>query len=98
MKLNNDLPLEMKLSEEVIFNIPDSETLALLDDSDTSSRESNGDGGKIYLNSERKSRSVYVKNVEYDTNPKELEEHFKDCGEISRITIFVDKYTGMAKG
>jgi hypothetical protein len=49
MKLNNDLPLEMKLSEEVIFNIPDPETLALLDNSDASSRESNGDGGKNLL-------------------------------------------------
>ena len=51
-----------------------------------------------FSNLDRNLKSVYVKNVDYDTNPKELEDHFKNCGEISRITIFVDKYTGLSKG
>jgi polyadenylate-binding protein 2 len=29
---------------------------------------------------------------------EELKEHFKECGEIKRITIPVDKTTGRAKG
>ena len=33
------------------------------------------------------SRSIYVKNVDYSTTVKQLEEHFKDCGPIVRTTI-----------
>lgn len=43
-------------------------------------------------------RSVYVKNVDFNTNPGDLEEHFKACGDINRITILIDKYTGLPKG
>jgi hypothetical protein len=42
--------------------------------------------------------SVYVKNVDYDARPEDLEEHFKNCGSINRITILIDKYTGLPKG
>ena len=42
--------------------------------------------------------SVYVKNVDYDARPEDLEEHFKNCGLINRITILIDKYTGLPKG
>jgi polyadenylate-binding protein 2 len=41
---------------------------------------------------------VYVKNVDFNANPGDLEEHFKSCGEINRITILIDKFTGMPKG
>eukprot|EP00929_Paragymnodinium_shiwhaense_P094176 TRINITY_DN545_c6_g1_i1.p2 TRINITY_DN545_c6_g1~~TRINITY_DN545_c6_g1_i1.p2 ORF type:complete len:192 (+),score=76.05 TRINITY_DN545_c6_g1_i1:93-668(+) len=43
-------------------------------------------------------RSVYVGQVDYGSTPEELQEHFKTCGEISRITILVDKWTGSPKG
>jgi len=43
-------------------------------------------------------RSVYVGNVDYGSTPEELQEHFKACGAINRITILVDKYTGTPKG
>ncbi|PHJ24947.1 rna recognition motif-containing protein [Cystoisospora suis] len=43
-------------------------------------------------------RSVYVGNVDYSSTPAELQEHFKSCGTINRITIMVDKYTGHPKG
>lgn len=43
-------------------------------------------------------RSVYVGNVDYGSSPEELQEHFKSCGVINRITILVDKYTGCPKG
>jgi len=43
-------------------------------------------------------RSVYVGQVDYGSTPEELQEHFKSCGSINRITILVDKYTGQPKG
>merc|ERR1719194_231809 len=43
-------------------------------------------------------RSVYIGNVDYGSTPEELQEHFKSCGQINRITILVDKYTGHPKG
>eukprot|EP00916_Digyalum_oweni_P013672 GHVL01022443.1.p1 GENE.GHVL01022443.1~~GHVL01022443.1.p1 ORF type:complete len:138 (+),score=21.25 GHVL01022443.1:44-457(+) len=43
-------------------------------------------------------RSVYVGQVDYSTTPEELQEHFKSCGTINRITILVDKFTGHPKG
>merc|ERR1719188_2903426 len=44
------------------------------------------------------SRSVYVGSVDYGSTPEELQEHFKSCGGINRITILVDKWTGCPKG
>lgn len=43
-------------------------------------------------------RSVYVGNVDYGSTPEEIQEHFKSCGQIKRITILVDRYTGSPKG
>merc|ERR1719460_3440881 len=43
-------------------------------------------------------RSVYIGNCDYGSTPEELQEHFKSCGQISRITILVDKYAGHPKG
>eukprot|EP01069_Polyplicarium_translucidae_P002885 Polyplicarium_translucidae@DN2155_c0_g1_i1.p1 len=43
-------------------------------------------------------RSIYVGNVDYGSTPQELQEHFGSCGQINRITIMVDKYTGHPKG
>uniref|UniRef100_A0A7S3U4T3 RRM domain-containing protein n=1 Tax=Strombidinopsis acuminata TaxID=141414 RepID=A0A7S3U4T3_9SPIT len=43
-------------------------------------------------------RSVYVGSVDYGSTPEELQEHFKSCGQINRITILVDKFTGSPKG
>jgi len=43
-------------------------------------------------------RSVYVGSVDYGSTPEEVQEHFKSCGQINRITILVDKYTGSPKG
>merc|ERR1719487_2424266 len=43
-------------------------------------------------------RSIYVGNVDYGSDPQELQEHFKSCGGINRITILVDKFTGSPKG
>merc|ERR1712176_1745263 len=43
-------------------------------------------------------RSVYAGNVDYRSTPEELQEHFKSCGQINRITILIDKFTGSPKG
>merc|ERR1719247_2792487 len=43
-------------------------------------------------------RSVYIGQVDYGSTPEELQEHFKSCGQINRITILVDKFTGHPKG
>eukprot|EP01068_Selenidium_serpulae_P005656 Selendium_serpulae@DN4132_c0_g1_i1.p1 len=43
-------------------------------------------------------RSVYVGNVDYSAKPQELQEYFKACGRINRVTIMVDKYSGRPKG
>lgn len=43
-------------------------------------------------------RSVYIGQVDYGATPEELQEHFKSCGSINRITIMVDKFTCCPKG
>eukprot|EP00761_Pharyngomonas_kirbyi_P012783 gb/GECH01012810.1/.p1 GENE.gb/GECH01012810.1/~~gb/GECH01012810.1/.p1 ORF type:complete len:202 (+),score=73.45 gb/GECH01012810.1/:1-606(+) len=43
-------------------------------------------------------RSVWVGNVDFGSRPEELQEHFKSCGTINRVTILCDKFTGQAKG
>merc|ERR1712032_475962 len=43
-------------------------------------------------------RSVYIGNVDYGSTPEEVQEHFKSCGQINRITILIDKFSGSPKG
>lgn len=38
-------------------------------------------------------RSVFVKGVDYSAEAEELKEHFKECGEVKRVTILYDKVT-----
>lgn len=57
-----------------------------------------GEESKEKNSEEADKKSIYIKNVDFSTTPEELEEHFKKCGDISRITILCDKYTGMPKG
>lgn len=56
----------------------------------------------LYLGKEEQDdadeRSVFVKNVDYSADAQELKDHFQECGEIKRVTIPVDKFTGQAKG
>eukprot|EP01129_Flabellula_baltica_P003114 TRINITY_DN1295_c0_g1_i1.p1 TRINITY_DN1295_c0_g1~~TRINITY_DN1295_c0_g1_i1.p1 ORF type:complete len:147 (-),score=43.13 TRINITY_DN1295_c0_g1_i1:14-454(-) len=44
------------------------------------------------------SRSAFVGNVDFSTTPEELEDLFKSCGAINRVTILVNKFTGKPKG
>jgi polyadenylate-binding protein 2 len=43
-------------------------------------------------------KSIYVGQVDYETNPQELKAHFAPCGTVSRVTIICDKFTGQPKG
>ena len=43
-------------------------------------------------------RSVHVANVDYNATVDQLEEHFRGCGSIDRITILLDKFSGHPKG
>ncbi len=58
--------------------------------------EAAGDMGTATIEADK--RSIYVANVDYGSTPEEVADHFKSCGEIRRVTILVDKYTGMPKG
>ncbi|NWQ82534.1 PABP2 protein, partial [Columbina picui] len=43
-------------------------------------------------------RSVYVGNVDYGSTAGELESHFHNCGQVNRVTILCDKFSGHPKG
>uniref|UniRef100_A0A8D2DRY6 PABPN1 like, cytoplasmic n=1 Tax=Sciurus vulgaris TaxID=55149 RepID=A0A8D2DRY6_SCIVU len=43
-------------------------------------------------------RSIYVGNVDYGGTARELEAHFHRCGEVHRVTILCDKFSGHPKG
>ncbi|XP_053411122.1 embryonic polyadenylate-binding protein 2 [Nycticebus coucang] len=43
-------------------------------------------------------RSIYVGNVDYGSTAEELEAHFNCYGEIHRVTILCDKFSGHPKG
>ncbi|XP_051217293.2 polyadenylate-binding protein 1-like [Lolium perenne] len=47
--------------------------------------------------SEVDARSIYVGNVDYACFPEEVQQHFKDCGTINRVTILTDDF-GHPKG
>jgi len=44
------------------------------------------------------SRSIFVGNVDYAASPEEIQAHFQSCGNINRVTILLDKFTGHPKG
>ncbi|XP_066099964.1 embryonic polyadenylate-binding protein 2 [Saccopteryx bilineata] len=43
-------------------------------------------------------RSIYVGNVDYGSTAEELEAYFNLCGEVQRVTILCDKFSGLPKG
>ena len=43
-------------------------------------------------------RSVFAKNVEYTATQDEIKQHFKECGQILRVTILKDKFTKRPTG
>ncbi|XP_042558196.1 embryonic polyadenylate-binding protein 2 [Dipodomys spectabilis] len=43
-------------------------------------------------------RSIFVGNVDYRGTAQELENYFNQCGEVHRVTILCDKFSGHPKG
>lgn len=43
-------------------------------------------------------RSIFVGNVDYSTTPEDLQAFFQRFGNINRITILLDRFTGRPKG
>lgn len=43
-------------------------------------------------------KSIYVGNVDYKSEPEQLQELFSDVGVIERVTILFDKFSGLPKG
>ena len=56
------------------------------------------ENNQVNLDESEESRSVYVKNVDYCAENKDLEIHFSDCGKIEKITIVCDKHSGHPLG
>lgn len=69
------------------YEMPNPEGEAASDKQDLANRAQES------LEDDRDSRSVFVKNVHFSAEKKEIEEHFNDCGEIKLITIKTDKMT-----
>jgi len=47
---------------------------------------------------EADARSIYVGQVCYSCTAEEVEQHFRGCGALNRVTILCDKFTGHPKG
>ena len=43
-------------------------------------------------------RSIYVGNIDYAATPEDVQELFKECGTVNRITILTDRITGTPMG
>ena len=41
---------------------------------------------------------IYVGNINYKTTEDELQDLFKDYGEVKSVNIIVDRYSGQSKG
>ncbi len=42
--------------------------------------------------------NIYVGNLPYSVTESELRESFSDFGEVSRVNLITDKFTGQSKG
>ena len=75
---------------------PEAEDVSIYNSNLNKASESK-DGGVLLAGQQseedRDAKSVFVKNVHYNADKKEIEEHFADCGEIKLITICMNKMT-----
>ena len=65
---------------------------------DASISQMSKSAGPTVNSEEVDARSVYVGNLDYSATCDELQDLFKSCGAINRITILCDKMTGVSKG
>jgi polyadenylate-binding protein 2 len=83
---------EMMIDE----NVPEQDT-AIEGEGEGEGEESNKHLS-IQERQEIDNRSIYVGNIDYAAAPEEVQELFKDCGTINRITILTNKMTGVPLG
>ena len=100
--------MEKNLEDEIVFDeeplVPPEDNPeqpegegAQAEEAKNSKDEPNG-GPMAAPEDDRDARSVFVKNVHYSADKKEITEHFKDCGEIKLITIKYNKMTMQSEG
>lgn len=65
---------------------------------DSSDKEASGKGAGNGDKAGVDNLSIYVGQVDYTAKPEELLAHFEPCGQVERITINCDKFTGRPKG
>jgi polyadenylate-binding protein 2 len=100
----DEIQERLKKIEEEAQKIRDmqSEMDKQFNNSNASIASSQSQAPPVHLSVEEKAeldaRSVYVGNVEYAATPDQLEEHFRGCGPIERVTILSDKFSGHPKG
>lgn len=63
-------------------------------DKESSDKDARGGGADKSVDN----LSIYVGQVDYSAKPEELLAHFEPCGQVERITINCDKFTGRPKG
>eukprot|EP00347_Sterkiella_histriomuscorum_P003671 403363390 len=82
--------------------VPASQPLLRKQSSSTSSSNPATSTKPKYLTPEEEeltlARSIFIKNVDYKTTKNDLEDHFKECGQITRCTIATDKHSGQPLG
>lgn len=42
--------------------------------------------------------SIFISNISLDATPEEIDDHFRNCGPVKRITMLYDKKTGPIEG
>ena len=65
---------------------------------DDQASENANQAGQTAVQDDPDERSVFVRNVDFSADDAQLTEHFKECGEIIRVTIKKDPQTARWSG
>ena len=65
---------------------------------DDQASENANQAGQTVVQDDPDERSVFVRNVDFSADDAQLTEHFKECGEIIRVTIKKDPNTQRSLG
>lgn len=65
---------------------------------DDQASENANQAGQTAVQDDPDERSVFVRNVDFSADDAQLTEHFKECGEIIRVTIKKDPNTQRSLG
>ena len=71
------------------------------DEYENANEEDKHDGGAVPAaasGDDPDEKSIFVKNVHFSATVEDLKQHFSDCGDISRVTIPIEKMTSKPKG